>query len=103
MNFLGAVELSLRSPDYVNTIPMLLETVPVDVLTLFHLDVLDGYNLLADNVTNHMWNRVVTYEDPLEVRDEWSVPQKRIDAHQYIVRVYNHTDFYRTQVSHCSL
>ena len=50
------VELSLHSPDHVDTIPVLVGFVPVDVPAVLGLDILDGYNLLEDNVTNRMWH-----------------------------------------------
>ena len=47
------------------------------------LDILDGYNLLADNVIYHLWHHIVTSESPLEVEDERAIPLKRIDTHMY--------------------
>ena len=63
---LGMVEMSLHTPDHVQTIPVLLEIVPFDVPALLGLDILDGYSLLADNVNSRMWHRFVTSKDHLE-------------------------------------
>ena len=67
------VELSLQTPRYMQPIPVTLDNVPVNVPALLGLDVFDGYNLFADNVTNRLWHRVEICEDPSEVEDVCSI------------------------------
>ena len=69
----GIIKLSFDSPEDVEPIPVILDTVSGSVLALLGLDILHGYNLFADNVTNHLWHRVFIIEDPLEVKDMWSI------------------------------
>ena len=63
------VELVLKTIGHIYPIPVLLNIVPVNIPALLGLDILDGYSLLADNVTNRLWHCVVQREDPLEYDD----------------------------------
>ena len=47
----GIVELALETPNDIQHIQVLLNIVPVNVPALLGLDIFDGYNLHADNVT----------------------------------------------------
>ena len=60
---------------------MILDIVIVSELAFIGLEILDGYNLLANSVTNSLWHRLVTSEKPFEVEDMCSIPLKCIDTH----------------------
>ena len=46
---------------------------PTPESTLLGLEVLDGNNLLVNNLTNHLWNRIITNKDPLRFEDMWKI------------------------------
>ena len=51
---IGVVELMLPTCGYKLDIPVILDVVDVEIASLLGPDVLDGNNLLVDNVTNHL-------------------------------------------------
>ena len=65
----GMVELMLPTPGSSFDIPVILDVLDVEIPPLPELNVLDGNNLLVDNVTNHLRNRIITSKDPFSFED----------------------------------
>ena len=63
----GMVELMLPRTESTLDIPVLLDFVDVKMPALVGLDVHDCNNFFVDNVTNHLWNIIVTNKDPLRI------------------------------------
>ena len=49
------------------------------------LEVLDGNNLIVDNVTNRLWNRIIINKDPLRFEDIWKIKLIRKGDHLYVL------------------
>ena len=80
----GMVELILPTPGSVRDVPILMDVVDIDIPALLGLDVLDGNNLFVDNVTGHLWNRIVTCNEPLRFKDRWKIKLIRKGEHLYV-------------------
>ena len=65
-------------------IPVILHVLDVEIPELLGLDVLDGNNLLVDNVTNNLWNRTTTNKDLLRSEDIWDIKLRRKLDHLYV-------------------
>ena len=81
----GLIEIALDTPPNVRPIYVLMDIVTVDIPALLELDVLDGENLYADNVTNRLVHRQVL-PGPGELlmnEDTWNVPLIRYKGHLY--------------------
>ena len=65
------VELMLPTPGFTLDIPVILDVVEVEIPPLLGIDVLDGNKLLFDNVTSHLWSRIITNKNPLRFEDIW--------------------------------
>ena len=61
----GIVELILSTPGSVLEIPVILDVVDHEIPALLGLEFLYGNNLLVENVSNHLSNRIITNKDPL--------------------------------------
>ena len=67
------MELFLPTPAHIYDTPILLDVVKVNVPALLGLDILDGNNLLVDNVTGNLWNRTITNKNSLQYEDKWKI------------------------------
>ena len=74
----------LSTPESTLDIPVMLDVVDVEIPPLLGLEVLDGNNLLVDNGTNHLWNSIITNNDPLRFEDIWKIKLIRKGEHLYI-------------------
>ena len=50
-------------------IPALRDVADVEITALLGLYILDENNIFVDNVTNHLWNRIITNKDPFRFED----------------------------------
>ena len=80
----GMVEIMLQTLATFYDIPVLPNVVDVNIRTLLGLDALDGNNLLIDNVTGHLWNRVIMSKQPLRYDDMREVKLIRKVHHLYV-------------------
>ena len=80
---LGMVEIELLTPSNEPNIPVLLDVVPLNVPALLGIDILDGEQLYADNVTNRLIRRMVLSRPGkrLMYEDKWHVPLIGHDKH----------------------
>ena len=92
------VELELATPDWITSIPVLMDTVPINVPPLLGLDILDGEQLYAENVTNRLVHRKIEsrHGEPLKYTDKWSVPLVRFDNHLYAKMKFPEYTIYST-------
>ena len=67
------VEQELPTPGSIPDIPVILDFVDVELKPLLGLEALDRSNLLVDNVTNHLWNPIITNKDPFRFEDIWKI------------------------------
>ena len=67
------VELMLLTPGSTFEIPVMLDAQDFEIPPLLGLDVLDGNSFLVDNLTNHLWNRIINNRDPLRFEDMWRI------------------------------
>ena len=81
----GMVELMLRTPWSTLDIPVILDVLDVEIPVLLVLDILDGNNVPVDNVTDHLWNRLITNKDPLRFENIWKIKLIRKGEHQYVL------------------
>ena len=65
----GMVELILPAPRSTLDISVIRDVVDVEIPPFLVLDILEGNNLLVDNVTNHLCNRIIINKDPLRFED----------------------------------
>ena len=66
----GMIELSIQTPENIPLIHVLLNVVDVNIPALIGLDVLDGNFLMVDNISNHLWHRIVISNGTLEIVDK---------------------------------
>ena len=59
----------LPTPGSTLEMPVIRDILDVEIPPLLGLDVLDRNNLLVYNVTNHLWNRIITNKNPLRFED----------------------------------
>ena len=64
-------ELALETHRHIEPIPVLLDTILVNIPALLRLDILDRNSPLADNVTDRIWHHAIVREDPLEYDEIW--------------------------------
>ena len=69
----GMVQLIFPTSGYIHETPIILDFVDVEIPELLGLDFLDGNNILIDNITNHLWSRIITNKDPLIFEDVWKI------------------------------
>ena len=69
----GIVEIMLPTPGSKLDIPVRLEVVDAQILELLGQYVLDGNNLLVENVINHLRSRKITKKYPLKYEDMWKI------------------------------
>ena len=67
------IEIAIQTLDIISPIQMLLDVVDVSRPVLIDLDVLDGYCLMIDIISNRRWHRIVISNDPLGIVDKWWV------------------------------
>ena len=69
----GMVELMLPTSESIIDLSVILDALNVEIQPLPRLDVLDRNNVLVRNVTNHLWNRIITNNDPFRFEDIWKI------------------------------
>ena len=80
----GMVKLMLPTLRSTIEIPFILDVVEIEIPTLLGLDVLDRNNLLVHNMTNHLWNRIITNKDPLRFDNMLKIKLIRNGQHLYV-------------------
>ena len=80
----GMIELMLAALGCTLDIPVAVDVVDVEILPLLGFDVLDVNNVVVDNLTNHLWNRIITYKDPLRYEDMRRIKLIRKAEHLYV-------------------
>ena len=65
------IELALPKIGYTLNIPVIIDVADVEILALLGLDVPDVINLLGNNITNHLWNRIIINKGALRSEDIW--------------------------------
>ena len=78
------VELMLPTPWSTLDIPVILDFVDVKIPSFLESDVLDVTNLLVDNATNHLWNRIIINRDRLRFEDVRNFELIRKGYHLYV-------------------
>ena len=91
------IELALQTRDYTPPTNILLDVVNVDLSAFISIDVLDGNFIMVDNISNRLWNRVITSDDLLQIVNEWWVPLIRDQHHLYVHLYVPVLTFYTTQ------
>ena len=74
----------LPTPGSTLGIPVILDVVDVEIQELLGLVVLDENNLLVDNVTNHLWSRIIANNDLLRFEHIWKIKLIRKGDHLYV-------------------
>ena len=57
----------MRAPKHFPPIPVLFDSFRADEPALLRLDALEGYDLVADNVSKRLWHLIFVSKEPLEV------------------------------------
>ena len=61
-----------------------MDVVDVDVPALLRYDVLDSSNQFVENVTGHLWDRIMLWKKPLQFEDKWKTKLIKKDEHLYL-------------------
>ena len=75
------IERILRTPVTTPDNPILLDLVDVEISALQGLDVLDGSELLVNNVTNSLWDGIIIRNDPVKNKGVWKIRLMRKGDH----------------------
>ena len=81
----GIIELMLPTPGCTLDILVILDVLDVKIPPLLGLNVLDRNNLLVDNITYHLWNRIISNKDPLRFEDIWKIKLIIKGGHLYVL------------------
>ena len=93
----GIVELFLDTPNGTPPLPVLLDIVDVNIPALLGLDILDGYSLNADTVSNRLIHRIPCSKSVSGYTDDWSVQMMRMNDHVYARMIAPSFVFYSTR------